>query len=122
MRSGSSLFALACLAACATPLAPERAADRAAQAGFERLALRAGGFDLISYRRFAENAVTLRLYIENDGAAWPRPDVPPADPTPPDPLVLRLALLDGGPAVAWISRPCQYLSLEWDGTRERMCF
>jgi len=37
------------------------------------------------------------------------PREPAADPTPTDPIALRLALADPGPAaVAWLARPCQY--------------
>jgi len=35
--------------------------------------------------------------------------VPPDDPTPENPVSLRLAVQDSAPAVAYVGRPCQYL-------------
>lgn len=49
------------------------------------------------------------VYIESDGAPWRLPDEPPADPTPLKPVVLRMAIGDPSPAVAYLGRPCQYL-------------
>lgn len=51
----------------------------------------------------------LIVYIEGDGAPWPWPDQPPADPTPLKHLVLAMAASDGSAAVAYLGRPCQYL-------------
>ncbi|MBI4190895.1 MAG: alpha/beta hydrolase [Betaproteobacteria bacterium] len=52
------------------------------------------------------------VYIESDGAPWRVPDEPPVDPTPLRPLVLRMAISDPSPAVAYLGRPCQYLGKE----------
>ena len=58
----------------------------------------------------------LTVFIEGDGATWPTPSQPPADPTPGKPLGLLLALahagiaLQAGEAVGYMGRPCQYLS------------
>lgn len=49
------------------------------------------------------------VYVESDGAPWRFPDDPPSDPTPLIPLVLRMAITDPSPAVAYLGRPCQYL-------------
>jgi len=109
LRCASSL-ALSCLIAGCAAFSPQRAADdAAAAAGFVREELPAGGFHLLAYRRF-EAGDRLTLYIESDGAPWPRRDRPPEDPTPRVPLALRLALEHPGGSVAWVSRPCQFLS------------
>ena len=52
----------------------------------------------------------LTVYIESDGAPWPWPDTPPADPSPVKPLVVGLAALDTAPSVGYLSRLCQYLT------------
>lgn len=55
----------------------------------------------------------LTVFIESDGASWPRPSLPPADPTPSRPLALQLAAAyrpQPDEAVAYLGRPCQYLS------------
>lgn len=55
---------------------------------------------------------TLTIYIEGDGAEWRGKYEPPRDPTPDNPLTLRLALRDPGASVAYLGRPCQYLDHE----------
>ena len=52
---------------------------------------------------------TITIYIEGDGAEWRGKYEPPRDPTPDNPLTLRLALRDPGASVAYLGRPCQYL-------------
>jgi pimeloyl-ACP methyl ester carboxylesterase len=54
-------------------------------------------------------ASILVVYIEGDGAPWPASNLPPGDPTPPNPLALRLAAAHDGATVAYLGRPCQYL-------------
>lgn len=55
---------------------------------------------------------TLFVYVEGDGLAWLRPSMPSDDPTPNDPIGLRLALADPATqaegAVLYLARPCQY--------------
>lgn len=60
-------------------------------------------------RMRAQSSERLTIYIEGDGAPWPWPDRPPADPTPLRRLVLAMADADPSPAVAYLGRPCQYL-------------
>ena len=47
----------------------------------------------------------LRVYLEGDGSPWKYRVVTMPDPTPRDPLALRLMALDEGP-VAYVGRPC----------------
>jgi pimeloyl-ACP methyl ester carboxylesterase len=54
----------------------------------------------------------LRVYIEGDGAAWWSHRLPPADPTPTSSVVLHLAASDPQVDVAYLARPCQYLSAQ----------
>lgn len=51
---------------------------------------------------------TLTIYIEGDGFAWKTRFVPTMDPTPDDPVALKLALGDRHGSVAYLARPCQY--------------
>ena len=70
---------------------------------------------------------TIIRIIEGDGAEWPGKFQPPADPTPDNPLTLRLALRDPDTPVAYIGRPCQYLDHDccwvhaWEKLRQRTC-
>ncbi|HNS45292.1 MAG TPA: alpha/beta hydrolase, partial [Alphaproteobacteria bacterium] len=48
------------------------------------------------------------IYIEGDGLPYLDENTVSGDPTPEDPLALRLAAQDGSANVIWIARPCQY--------------
>lgn len=52
---------------------------------------------------------TLTVYIETDAPFEPG-NPPPEDPTPVKPTVFAMAIADPTPMVAYIGRPCQYLS------------
>jgi len=47
----------------------------------------------------------LHVYLEGDGTPWTGAGVPAADPTPHDPLMLRLIGLDPAPSL-YLARPC----------------
>jgi predicted esterase len=58
----------------------------------------------------------LTVYIEGDGLAWLTAQTPSADPTPLNPLALRLAIAQPDGARAYLARPCQY-----GGLADRRC-
>ncbi|MBP2228879.1 dienelactone hydrolase [Azospirillum agricola] len=96
------------LVACAGPSARRDGADAlAATAGLMPGTVPAGPFALAVWQRTAK-ASALSLYIEGDGLAWLDRSRPSPDPTPVEPVALRLAALDPTPAVAVLARPCQY--------------
>lgn len=54
---------------------------------------------------------TLRVYIEGDGHAWSTRTRPSGDPTPRDPVGLRLAMADPShDPVLYLARPCQFVT------------
>lgn len=67
----------------------------------------------------------LTVYIEGDGFAWISASQPSYDPTPRDPVGLKMALAHPGGNVAYLARPCQYVDAEarhcpqryWTGQR-----
>ena len=63
-------------------------------------------------RAFAKGSANSRLtvYIESDGAPWISREQPPNDPTPVKPVVMHMAVADPSSSVAYLGRPCQYLS------------
>jgi len=96
------------VASCAGPSARRESADAlAAGGGFVPGAAPAGLFELATWQR-PVRASALTVYVEGDGLAWLDRARPSPDPTPVEPLALRLAVLDPAPAVAVIARPCQY--------------
>ncbi|KAA5605954.1 alpha/beta hydrolase [Roseospira marina] len=111
-RAAACLLAVGLLAACAVGASPpERATleDRARAAGFTRLSIGDPELPLATWLGPEPGRTTvLTVVLEGDGAAWPRPDRPPADPTPRHPVALGLALTVADPPVAYLARPCQY--------------
>lgn len=77
-------------------------------AGLHRQSLSAGVFGLTAYVRLTSPADPLVVYIEGDGQAWITRTRISSDPTPRDPVALRLAAVDPSPNVAYLARPCQY--------------
>lgn len=54
----------------------------------------------------------LHIYIEGDGLSWISSQTVSDNPTPINPLALKLALQDGHSCVVYLSRPCQYVNDE----------
>lgn len=116
IRHGRGLAMLClCLAlsACAIQGRQQHGPDLASAAGWQWRTIAAGPFDLAAATRPARvrgaGTPPLVVYIEGDGFAYLKPTQPAQDPTPVDPVALRLALAHpgDGPA-AWLARPCQY--------------
>ncbi|WP_158043804.1 alpha/beta hydrolase [Skermanella pratensis] len=84
------------------------AAEIAAIGGLTRSTVRSGGFDIAVWSRLDSPGETVHVYVEGDGYAWSSPSDPSSDPTPLNPLALRLAARDGGPNVVYLGRPCQF--------------
>lgn len=102
------------LAGCAAiPSPAERRAQAdalAAARGWTAAALPAGDFDLVAYQPSSPTRTArLTIYLEGDGLAWISSSQLSSDPTPRDPLALRLALAQPEGAAAYLGRPCQYV-------------
>ena len=54
-----------------------------------------------------ENTDTLHVYIEGDGSPYSSPGIAAKDPTPQNPLTLRLMAKDSLPAI-YLGRPCYF--------------
>lgn len=94
------------------PSADQRvaSADRmAAVHGWRSLDVPAGQFVLRSYvGPAAAGSDELTLYIEGDGLSWVTRNTISNDPTPVNPIALRMALNQPSGAAAYLARPCQY--------------
>lgn len=109
------------LAACSGPGlfddARDYADDLAEDAGFGPVYVQAAPFVLRAYYRIREpgrqNAGTApgtaMVYLEGDGNAWENRFTLSDDPTPRDPIGLRLAAADPSDIVFYIARPCQFV-------------
>lgn len=68
------------------------------------------GIPIIGFHKPDHRRDYLVVYIEGDGSAWRSRSRVSSDPTPDDPVALRLALRDPAPGVLYLARPCQYVS------------
>jgi pimeloyl-ACP methyl ester carboxylesterase len=117
----ASLFISACSTVPAVPERITNAKQLAAQAGFKESVLSNGQFDLVVFSKSSKQAnKVLVIYIEGDGRAWKTASLPSDNPTPTNPLALRLAIQDPRPAVAYLARPCQFVALPSRGCSEKL--
>ena len=124
MRNSRILLSLILLAGCSTlPSFEDRQAHAdvlAAEHYWRAERFAAGCFELAAYLpRQVTPAKMLTIYIEGDGFAWVNGALPSDDPTPRDPLALRLALAQPEGNVAYLARPCQYVDAEKTHCPER---
>ncbi len=75
--------------------------------GMDKKLVRGGGFVFTTYQRITDKTKPFIFYIEGDGAAFKR-GMPNYNPTPRNPVALRLSSLDKRPNVVYIARPCQF--------------
>ncbi len=83
----------------------------AASHGWQAHQLKTGVYHLSTFHQDPmPTGKTVVIYIEGDGLAWVSMSRPSSNPTPINPVALKLALTDphDGP-VAYLGRPCQYV-------------
>ncbi len=112
------------LSACAvTPTPIERvgyADDLAVHKGWRSIVIPAGRFDLVAYiPQHVQPGDELTVYIEGDGFAWVSRAQVSSDPTPRDPIALRLALAHPEGNAVYLARPCQYVGAKVSGCSEQ---
>ena len=89
----------------------ENADHLAHSAGWHQQTLVTTDFQLQSYYVSGFNGETGTIYIEGDGLAWISRTRPSLNPTPAKPVALELAIQQPG-NVAYLARPCQYVTSE----------
>jgi hypothetical protein len=102
--------AILSLSGCAGGMADrlQTAQTVSAGAGMTPGTIAASPFALTVYERIRQPGIAATLYIEGDGFAWEDRHTPSSDPTPHNPVGLRLAAADPGPNVIYLARPCEY--------------
>lgn len=82
-----------------------------AEAGYVSIAQVAAGLPVLRVQRSVPDlgGERLRVYLEGDGLAWRTRHHLSAQPSPANPLALRLMLADPGQNRAYIARPCQFV-------------
>lgn len=95
---------------CASPEARLQTANEIAQrADLRAASVAAPPFTLAAYVRNSDPSTPVVIYIEGDGLAWISRSQPSLDPTPRNPVGLRLAAEDHESNVIYLARPCQYV-------------
>ena len=100
---------------CVSKLSPkvrQHTADTVAQAGnLAQQKIVTDDFLLTTYQHFDSTADNKQMvvYIEGDGMAWISRNQLSNNPTPVQPIALKLASVDTNANVLYIARPCQYL-------------
>ena len=89
----------------------------ASPAGLKSAVIKTSYFKIQSFYRFSKKGDPLTIYIEGDGQAWLNRYQPSFNPTPRNPLALRLAALDKGKNIIYLARPCQYVDIY----KEKLC-
>jgi hypothetical protein len=102
VAAGSALL----LGACSSP--PKQFSRYALSLGMGREIVAGTAFQHVLFTRAGHPERTLHVYLDGDGTPW-NPWGPASDPTPRNPLVLRLMALDPAPTL-YLGRPC-YLGL-----------
>ncbi len=82
---------------------------------FEKQLIKTNHFTLTSFQKFSDantKGHSITIYIEGDGRTWITRSTLSDNPTPKNPLALKLAVLDKSSHVAYLARPCQYTPLD----------
>ncbi len=90
----------------------ERAEALAIEHGFQKSVIKTKDFLLMTYMRFQKEGLPVSVYIEGDGYAYAGRHRVSPNPTPKNPVSLKLASVDTFPNVIYIARPCQYVPIK----------
>ena len=107
------VFIISGCTAFSKTVSPRKYADKISEKSrFDKIFIKTGIFTLTTYCRIEKPGEPITFYIEGDGLAWLSKTRLSPDPTPRNPIGLRLALMDLSPNVIYLARPCQYTSSE----------
>lgn len=115
------VYSLLGLLSCSAPTKNQpprstlRVISTASQAGFYLQRYQTHSFLLSAYEHLPPSpGEVVHVYIEGDGNSWKTKYRLSDNPTPRQPLALKLAILDPHSHVVYISRPCQYTPHDLD--------
>ncbi|MFN5351988.1 MAG: alpha/beta hydrolase [Alphaproteobacteria bacterium] len=95
-----------------------------ADKGFKNQVIATETFKLYTESKIINRAKPVNIYLEGDGFAWENINKLSTNPTPTDPVALKLAISDNSSNnILYLARPCQYTkdslcdSKYWSGAR-----
>jgi hypothetical protein len=109
------LFILLLNAACAFDGLSKRthlADEIASKNNMQKSLIKTSDFSIMSYQKITNPEKPINIYIEGDGFAWASAGRLSSNPTPRNPVALKLASLDKSANVVYLARPCQYVNLD----------
>jgi len=92
------------------PLTAQQVINRAESQAFQKKFYDTSYFRFTAWEKFGSNDSNItHIYIEGDGNSWKTKYILSDNPTPKQPLALKLAIQDNHSHVIYLARPCQYL-------------
>ena len=108
------LFAISCTSN-SLPERLKKADELAVQNSFKKEVIQTKSFYLQTYAKISDlEREELSVYIEGDGFAWRNRHMVSKNPTPKNPMSLKMAIKDVSANVLYIARPCQYVDFKLD--------
>jgi len=105
---------------CASNSVQERlqyADELAAKNSFKKEIIKTKNFYLQTYAKISSpEREELDIYIEGDGFAWRNRYKASNNPTPKNPLALKMAIAGSSDNILYIARPCQYVDFKLDAS------
>lgn len=83
--------------------------ELATQNSLKKEIIKTQNFYLLTYSKISNSKATLNVYIEGDGFAWKNRYTVSENPTPKNPVALKLAIVDPNSNILYVARPCQYV-------------
>ena len=105
VRRYASVLAAVMAVGCSSPTA--RVDRLAVHSGLSRSIVLGAPFNHVVYFKAGSPSSQLHVYVEHDGIPWLNRRTVSSDPTPRDPIMLKLMMLDPAPAV-YLGRPCYF--------------
>ncbi len=90
----------------------EFAAQMASEARLQRNEVATADFNILTYYKVTDTTKPLNIYIEGDGYAMRSREVVSDNPTPINPVSLKIAAVSHAENILYIARPCQYVNLD----------
>ncbi len=110
LLKGTLLISLSLLLSGCISVDPNTAAQQiAVQGGLTSEKFDADPLPIVGWHRITPPVKTLHVYIEGDGFAWKNRTTPSDNPTPRNPVGLKLAAADKHTSVLYLARPCQFI-------------
>ncbi len=101
-------YLMLCLMLQACALKPELLDTQASRLGLSKEVIAGDGFEHVTYfQPGVTKPSTLHVYLDGDGQPWIRNRLVAKDPTPQNPLVLKLMSMDQTPSL-YLGRPCYH--------------